>query len=246
MGIAYIGDRFVGKTHLALELANPESNYVKVTYPAYNILKSELYSQEKEETISTNEITKIRQLDLQVQLPSGKKNLTLDWIDSSGENWRESWQQQNPQKWQIFLDTLKQSEGILLILSPYREIITVGNPEEFITHQQWCNRFERWGQFFQAQCPKLRHLLLCLNKADLFCDTQKEAKLLGYSPNGSELNWQQRNDHVFKRYFTPIKQQIRELNKNTEINSVRCFITTIKERRLLELPWLYLGTYLGY
>ena len=195
MGVVYIGDREVGKTHLALELANPESNYIKVNHPDYSVLKSQLYNQNEARIVPTSN-TGIRQLDIQVQLPSGKKNLILDWIDSSGENWRESWQQQNPQKWQTFLDILKQSEGVLLVLSPYREIITVGNPEEFITHQQWCNRFERWVQFFQYQCPKLRHLLLCLNKADLFCNIQQEGKLLGYSPNGSELNWQQKNDYV--------------------------------------------------
>ena len=246
MGVVYIGDREVGKTHLALELANPQGNYVKVTQPDYDILKSQLYSEDISGTIATNETTKIRQISIEVQLPSGKKHLNLDWIDSSGENWRESWQQENPQKWQVFLNTLKQSEGVLLILSPYREIITIGDRELFITQQQWCNRFDRWVQFFQQQCPKLRHLLLCLNKADLFCDIQKEGNRLGYSPNNSQLNWQQRNEYVFKNYFTPIQQQIIELNRKTDINSVRYFITSIKDRRLLELPWIYLGTYLGY
>ncbi len=246
MGVVYIGDRAAGKTHLALELANPQNHCVKVSYPDYNVLKSQLYSQEIASTVATSQTTDTRQLDIQVQLPTGLRNISLDWIDSSGENWRESWQQHNPQKWQSFLDILRESEGILLILSPYREIITIGNPEDFITEQQWCNRFAGWVDFFESQCPKLRHLLLCLNKADLFCNIQQEGKLLGYSPDNSQLNWQQRNDHVFKRYFRPIKQQIIELNRKTDINSVRYFITTIKNRYLLELPWIYLGTFLGY
>jgi hypothetical protein len=246
MAVAYIGDREVGKTHLALELTNPESKYVKVTHPEHNVLKSLLYNQSQGRTVPTKDAINIRQLNLQVQLPSGRKKLALDWMDSSGENWRESWQYENPEAWTLFLKTLQQSEGVLLVLSPYREMITVDNPEDFITKQQWCNRFEMWTEFFKGQCPKLRHLLLCLNKADLFCDIAKEGQLLSYSPNGSELNWQQRNDYVFKQYFKPIKQQILDLNKNTDIDSVRYFITSIKDRNLLELPWIYLGTYLGY
>jgi hypothetical protein len=29
LGVIYIGDREVGKTHLAMELANPQNEYVK-------------------------------------------------------------------------------------------------------------------------------------------------------------------------------------------------------------------------
>ncbi|WP_293144232.1 hypothetical protein [Okeania sp. SIO3I5] len=31
MGVVYIGDRAVGKTHLALELASTQGNYIKVS-----------------------------------------------------------------------------------------------------------------------------------------------------------------------------------------------------------------------
>ncbi len=244
MTVAYIGDREVGKTHLALELANPQSNHVKVIYPEYSILKTLLYNESQERTVATNDLLKIRKLQIQVDLPFGQRDLDIDWMDSSGESWRESWKMQNPEKWQIFLETLRQSKGIILVLSPYRELVTKGNQEDFITQVQWNKRFIKWVYFFRYQCPKLSHLLLCLNKADLFCDVEQEANILRYSPNGSQLNWYQRNDYVFRRYFTSIKEQVLELSQKTEIDSIRYFITSIRNRDLIELPWIYLGTHL--
>lgn len=246
MTVSYIGDREVGKTHLALELANPQSNHIKIISPEYSILKTMLYNELQGRTVPTNDTLQIRQLQIQIDLPSARRNLDIDWLDSSGENWRESWRRQNQDKWQIFLDTLRKSEGIILVLSPYRELIHQGKQEDFITQAQWCKRFAKWVSFFRYECHKLRHLLICLNKADLFCDVEQEGRFLSYNLKGSQLNWQQRNDYVFKKYFSPIKEQILELNQKTDIDSVRCFITSIKNRDLLELPWLYLGTYLGY
>ena len=47
MGVIYIGDRSVGKTHLALELASPRNQNVKVLAPDYDNLKAILgYTEE--------------------------------------------------------------------------------------------------------------------------------------------------------------------------------------------------------
>ncbi|MEK0196269.1 hypothetical protein WME70_33335, partial [Microcoleus anatoxicus PTRS1] len=154
-----------------------------------------------------------------------------------------SWQSANPDKWKIFLETILQSEGIVLIVPPYREILKPDvNPEDFITQEQWCNRFNRWVDFFRYQCPRVRHLVVCLNKADLFCDIHKEASQLEYIPHRSRMNWQQRNTYVFQRYFRPIQSQIDEINSSVSGLSIRCFITSIHNRSLLELPWIYLGS----
>lgn len=250
LGVIYIGDRETGKTSLVLELANPKSNHVKVTYPDYEQLKSTLYDDSEGKTKSTGTLAGTKSivdkgLQIEVDLPTGKKPITLDWLDTPGEIWRSSWQSVNPQEWREFLDTIVQTDGILVVLPPYREIIKVGDPDEFITQEQWCRRFERWVEFFRYQCPKIRHLLLCLNKADLFCDIQAEANQLAYIPNRSRMNWQQRDAYVYQRYFRPVHAQIQEINKNVSGLSVRCFITTIANRYLLELPWIYLGSYLA-
>ncbi|MEG3955905.1 hypothetical protein [Microcoleus sp. herbarium2] len=246
MGVIYIGDRAAGKTSLVLELVNPKSNYVKVTDLDYENLKAMLYKDDLEEISPTDARQAIyqRQMQIQVQLVTSKQ-IILDWLDTPGEIWRNSWQSANPKEWNIFLETILQSEGILLIVPPYREILKPDvNPEDFITQEQWCNRFNRWVDFFRYQCPRVRHLVICLNKADLFCDIHKEASQLEYIPHRSRMNWQQRNAYVFQRYFRPIKPQIDQINSSVSGLSIRCFITSIHNRSLLELPWIYLGSFL--
>jgi hypothetical protein len=248
MGVIYIGDRETGKTSLAMELANPKSNYVKVTYPDYENLRKFLYLEDEGRTKATDAVQAIydRQLQIQVELPTGKKQITLDWLDTPGEIWRSSWQSANPSEWKKFLQTILQSEGILLIVPPYREILKPDvSPDLFITEQQWCNRFERWVDFFRHECPKVRHLVICLNKADLVCDLGQEASKLEYIPNRSKMNWQQRDAYIFQRYFRPIQPHIQQINKSVSGLSVRCFITSIHNRSLLELPWIYLASFLA-
>lgn len=250
MGVIYIGDRAAGKTHLAMELANPRSKYVKVTYPDYENLKAMLYDSELDSTKATDAVSAIhdRHLEIQVELPTGHKQITLDWIDTPGEIWRKSWQSANPDEWNKFLECILQSEGILLIVEPYREIIKPSaavNYDHFITQQQWCNRFERWVEFFRHDCNKVRHLTICLSKADLFCDIAKEASQLEYIPHRSKKNWLQRQEYIIDLpYFSPIKPQITEIKKSVS-GSVRCFVTSIHNRSLLELPWIYLATFLA-
>ena len=250
MGIIYIGDRSTGKTHLAMELANPDSQYVKVTFPDYDQIKSMLYNESKEDInpTSAEQSTINRYIEAQVTLPTGNKEITLDWIDTPGEIWRQNWQADNPSEWNSFLETVKKSEGILLIIPPYRELLKRGinvSEEDFITKEQWCTRFQRWLNFFRSECFQVRHLLICLNMADLFCDIGQEATNLAYEPHNSNMNWQQRNEYVFRKYFRPIQGDIEKLNRSIYGLSVRCFITSIYNRELLELPWIYLGSYLA-
>ena len=248
MGVIYIGDREVGKTHLAMELANPDHEYVKVDYPDYSVLKSRLYIEDEGRTRATidDKATYDEYLEVQVQLPTGSKQITLDWIDTPGEIWRKRWRENQPDRWQNFLDVIRSSEGIILLLPPYREIIkSEFNSETFITQQQWFNRFSRWVDFFSQDCPKIRHLILCLNKADLFCDLEQEKAKLAYLPHRSRLNWQQRDAYVLKKFFRPIQSEIKRLNQSISGLSVRCFITSIHSRSLLELPWIYLGSFLS-
>jgi hypothetical protein len=186
-------------------------------------------------------------LDVKVQLPTGNKSISVDWIDTPGEVWRKSWQSDNQSEWLNLLKAMGESEGILLILPPHRGMNFHNGVdlEEFMSQQQWCNRFDRWVDFFRQDCPKLRHLLICLNKADLFCDLEKEAAKLSYNPNGSQMNWQQRHLYVLQRYFRPIEWQLEQINQSIRGLSVRCFITSIYNRSVLELPWIYLGSFLA-
>ena len=248
MGVVYIGDRAAGKTHLAMELANPQNDCVKVSSPDYENLRALLFDDNLGGTKATSAFNPMDEhyLDIQVRLPTGFRQVIADWIDTPGEIWRKTWQSDNPEKWKKFVEASRKSEGILLIVPPYREILKSDiNPEEFMTKQQWINRFDRWVEFFRQECPKVRHIVICLNKADLFCDLAQESIKLSYQPNGSQMNWQQRHNYVFNRYFRPVQPQIEQINKSVSGLAVRCFITSIYNRSLLELPWLYLGSFLA-
>ncbi|MFM6367077.1 MAG: hypothetical protein ACKPGN_02385, partial [Dolichospermum sp.] len=245
----YIGDRSTGKTHLAMELANPKNEYVKVASPDYESLKAFLMDDTAKGTKATDATAALydRLLDIQVRLPTGNKQVLVDWIDTPGEVWRKSWQQDNSDEWNRFLQTIRESEGILLILPPHRGLnFQPGvDVDQFMSQQQWYNRFDRWVDFFCQDCPKARHIVICLNKADMFCNLSKEASTLAYNPNGAQMNWQQRHLYSLQRYFRPIQSQLEQINKSISGLSIRCFITSIHNRSLLELPWIYLGSFLA-
>ncbi|CDM96305.1 MAG: GTPase domain-containing protein [Limnospira sp. PMC 1291.21] len=250
MGVIYIGDRNTGKTSLVLELAHPSSQFVKVTDPLYDQLKALLCDKGKTKATDASQATHDRQLEIEVTLPSRPKNIYTEWIDTPGEIWRATWKNDNPDEWRKFLKTAHSSQGVCLVLSPYREIIRQGDgiiQEDFITRKQWIKRFERWVKFFRQDCRQAKHLVLCLNKADLIrgIDLKEEAQKLAYHPVNAEMNWMQRNNYVFKRFFSPLQSHIAELNQYTSGLSVKCFITSIYSRELVELPWIYLGTYLS-
>lgn len=118
MGIVYIGDRSVGKTHLAMELANPQSDYIKVSSPDYEYLRS-LLCDEKDIIRATDTENPVneRYLDLQVRLPTGLRKVTVDWIDTPEEIWRQTWQSERGDKWKSFLETTRISEEVLLTIS---------------------------------------------------------------------------------------------------------------------------------
>jgi len=244
VGVVYIGDRAVGKTHLAFELANPQGKYVKVSNLDYDNLKVLLLKPDG--TAKPTEVIDTRYLDIQVELPASVTQIYVDWIDSPGEIFRATWQKSQPDEWKQFLGVAARSEGMLLILPPYREILLPHvDGERFITRQQWCNRFERWAKFFCYECPQARHILICLNMADLFCNLEQEAQKLAYKPYGSQATWLQRHNHVFMRYFSPIQPYVEMINKSVSGLSVHCFITSIYNRDLLELPWIYLASHLA-
>ena len=254
MGVIYIGDRYTGKTSLALELVNPNRNLVRVTNHNYETLRRNLVNPITDEIIPTDAAYAFDEeyLEVEVLLRSGRKQLAVQWLDTPGEIWKPSWQVNpngvvNPE-WSRFLDCVRGSEGIFLVLAPYRERIPANHPEaqNHPRLQQWINRFERWVEFFRNDCPNAKHIVICLNKADLFCQNLKaEAGNLAYNPNSFTPTWQQRHALVCNTYFRPILHQIAEINSNTSGLAAMCFITTTHNRDLLELPWIYMAHYLA-
>jgi len=222
---------------------------VKVCNQSYDGLKAMLYDETEEGTKATDSTKGVhnRYMEIQATLPTGNKQIIIDWLDTTGEIWRKSWQEENPQEWQRFMDSIRTSEGVILILPPYREMLEMhSKKDEYPLLGQWTTRFNRWVEFFRNDCPNLKHILICLNKADLFCQSiDREASKLAYKPHNSAMNWQQRHAYVCNQYFRPVMPNIEEINRSIRGLSVRCFITSVHERSLLELPWLYLASFLA-
>jgi GTPase SAR1 family protein len=253
MGVVFIGDREVGKTALVTELTNVKREYVNVLNQDYESLKRILCDSSDERFRATTVIDD-RFLEIEVRLPIGTRKISVDWVDTPGEIWRKSWQEDNPGEWSQFLDLTTRSDGIILLLPPYREIVgehrkhltEATDLDVLITKQQWCNRFERWVEFFSCYCPNARHVAICMNKADLFCNLEQEARKLAYNPHRSPMNWSQRHNYVVaSTYFKPLQPQLVQIDKDLSGLSVQCFITSVHNRSLLELPWIYLASYLA-
>ncbi|MEB3343207.1 hypothetical protein [Okeania sp.] len=246
MGVVYIGDRAVGKTHLALALTKSKGNYVRVNLVNQNNQNIQANLLNLDGTIKPTKTIEKCSLNVEVKLPIGVSKISVDWIDSPGELFRRSWQFEHINEWQNFQEIVSKSAGIFLIVPPYREILQPHiDRENFITRQQWCNRFNRWVEFFINDCSQPRRIIICLNKADLInCDIEQEISLLSYLPHGSNLNWLQRHNYVINNYFQPVKSELEKINQSRSGLSVRCFITSIYHRNLLELPWIYLASYL--
>lgn len=179
-------------------------------------------------------------LSVNVSLPAGLSTIEVEWIDTPGEVWSRNWGEENPEQWNNIVTQVQGSEGIMLILPPYREMpgLKAEDANIFPTQYQWSQRFERWLNFFSTDCSQARYIIICLNFADLFCDTTAAAYML------SQKNWYQRHDYISHKYFSPIKSKINNVSYNHS-GFIRCFITSIFNRTLLELPWLYLASHLA-
>lgn len=118
MGVIYIGDRATGKTHLALELVNPKGEYVKVANLDYDNLRVQLLDENSQPYATPRQMPYERYLEMEVRLPSGNKQMVVDWIDTAGDVWDRNLQKDSPEQWNQFLPLIRNSEGVLLILPP--------------------------------------------------------------------------------------------------------------------------------
>lgn len=270
MSVIFIGDRQVGKTTLAVELAKPSTNsapLVTVIEPTYEELVERYYSDvpyytEEGDKLSILESTatkerQVKDLKLQVKLPTGTKRIiSLKWVDTPGELWENSHREpsKNPlEEWSELMKDIKTARGIILVLAPHRnrldkqrclqapEPISLDEPR-FLEYNAWVEQFDLWLDFLGKQVTTSQQVLICLNMADLFCDCDALANELPFDPARQDLKKIQ--DYLLTHYFQEVRTSIDRYNSLTRGNPLQVFVTTKENRILLESPWLYLARFI--
>jgi GTPase SAR1 family protein len=252
MSVIVIGDRGVGKTSMVVALSQLRTSHVIVESPEPQGF-SRFYNPETNEVAGTREL-KVVPLIINVDLPSGNRQIRVRWLDTPGEAFTDtSWKDLRLTEWQDIRGEVKKSKGVILLLPPHRDMLqeqffyhsrSLVDPDDFPLERPWIYRLSTWFQFFRENCSRGQHVILCLHKADLFCDIETEAKKWRYKPAGNRP-WYEHNQHVKNSYFNAAQDMIRECNRDRNLPEFRFFITTTYSPDLLELPWIYLGSYLA-
>lgn len=252
MSIIVIGDRGVGKTSMVVELSKTMTPNITVESPESDSF-ARFYNPDEGIIAGTRKMEETP-LTVVIDLPSGEKRLQVRWVDTPGEAFTNSaWKNEHLSEWQHIRKEVKESQGIMLLLPPYRTLIQphlVNNRsgsvavDDFPNARAWSNRLQSWFKFFIENCNRSQHILLCIHKADLFCDIENEARKWRYTPTGNKP-WFEHNQYVFNSYFSAARELVEAHNRKRNLPYLRMFITTTEKPDLLELPWIYLGSYLA-
>jgi hypothetical protein len=253
MSVVVIGDRAVGKSHMALALAelallgNSEQKRVIITDPSYEILKNKLQSSDTGYMIPTREITE-RPIRLEVQLDR-RRIIDSVWIDTPGEIWDAEWPREHPSAWNEFKQNIGKNLGIILLLPPYQEIVSQElmnralpgmnlDIEKLMNAERWRRNLDAWLKFLNQNCSRVNNIAICLHKADLFCENlDAEAKEIVCHPVDRQIR-------IRNKFFSVAKDVIDRNNR--EERPFQFFVTSISHPILLTAPWLHLSPLILY
>ena len=229
--VIVIGDRSVGKTNMVYALSEKP----------YQIVESR---DSPKDSIAPTESTESRNLELIVDLPRDIK-LSLVLIDTPGEYYSNRQIQEDSLKlWQDFCHKVQTSDYVILLLPPHQGLFSNTNSsmieEHFTTARQSQNRFkEGWIPFLRENCRQPRNILICRHKADLFLRNTDEVGNRYRYPD--DFSWSDYFEFS-NNYFKEINNEISQYKQDNYHQEVRLFVTTIYNRSLLELPWIYIAT----
>jgi len=229
--VVLIGDKAVGKTSTVHALCTP---------PYEKVEPKEGPSGD----VAQTETIEIRNLILIVDLPADSIELSLVWIDTPGElQTNRTQRENNPEIWEKFCEEVNTSDYVMLLLPPHQGLLNnknIPDIDDFPTSHNSQNRFKEWWVPFLSQhCQKVRNILICRHKADLFIQNiQDYGKRYKYV-NG--FSWKDYREFS-ANYFGDIDAELGQYKKNHHHQQIRLFMTTIENRSLLELPWIYIAT----
>jgi hypothetical protein len=247
--VIVIGERATGKTSMFIQLILGGTSHVKVDAESIAAKYANL-SNDIAPTITMQE----ESLVMNVYLPTGERKLLVTCIDTPGEAFsRNAWRSAQPNAWQAIQQKISKSNFIIVLLPPYLELIRPNllnqsdepcNLGELPTSNAWVRGIRNWLDFLTRNCNRRQHILICLHKADLICDVDVVGKRWRYS-HASDRSWYEYNNYVKNIYFGVAKEVITEFSRNKDTPNLSFFLTTTKNKYLLELPWVYLSFYLA-
>lgn len=244
-GIVLIGERAIGKTSTVVKLAKG-TKHVKYAGNPNDLIAR--YSNPLTGAIAGTAKMTPETLVMNVDLPAGEKQIPFLWVDTPGEAFSNSkWRLDNQVDWQNIQQTVNQSKAVILLLPPYQKQIIPQRPDlqdNLPTYEDWLKTLQTWLNFIANNCQKVSHILICLHRADTFCNVQLEAKKWRFD-NLKQPLWFEYDNYIRKTYFTGAHSLIKEYNSKHPTTSLRFFITSIYEDSLLELPWIYLASFLA-
>ena len=142
-----------------------------------------------------------------------------------------------------------------MLIHPYQEqvkqkliddadsIMTL-NREELYSFKKWKYELINWLKFLRQDCSQVSNILICLHKADLVRENLNEiAEKYPYSRNGGNP-WYQFDQMVRNEFFGEVKAEIAKYENPKQ--PFQFFVTSVKNRSLLERPWLYISPYILY
>jgi|GEM_PF-420174 len=263
MSVIILGDRAVGKSSMILGLCEPsaQEKYVVVDPDDCSRLKEDLLGLDGKIVATENPIN-LHSLTIYLRL-SRPREIMVDLIDTRGEFWGDIKATENPadkfpSAYQDFMQRISQARYIILVLHPYQELVrdrylkSESNPLDRVNRENdlyprevWIGNLKRNLETLKNNCSSAQHFFICLHKADLFCNYKEESERWQYNPSGCN-NFGAYLDRIYLTYFSVAKDVIKEFNANRRGPSkLSFFITTKKDRKLLEIPWLTLGTFPG-
>lgn len=254
MSVIVIGEQAIGKTTTVVSLITHPTEHVEIINKD---AAEDKYLRLPDGRIETGGTTELRQevLEMKVRLPSRIKEISVSWLDTPGEAFSTpQWRQENPVAWQDIEDKIRarDTQGIILLLPPHRGMVKQNyqnttnyprTPDTLPTPNTWITNLKGWLDLFKKNCHRHQHILICLHLADLVCDVKTEGSKWGY--HYDRMNpWNEYNRHVKNKYFASAIEPITQFSNLSDKPDPRFFITTIENKSLLELPWIYLASYL--
>jgi GTPase SAR1 family protein len=265
MSVIVIGDKNVGKTSAILTLCqdSPIKNVEISTNDCTHLREKML---DLQGIVAGTEIPINRYtVSMSLNLPR-PKDIQVQLIDTRGELWGNIQAQRSPQEvfpkaYAELFGEIRKARYIILLLNPYQELVVgkylaektnardcVDIKRDLYNAEAWLVRFRKTLDFFDQQCTSAKHIFVCLNKADLFCNYREESERWMYQPFGNN-NFSTYLSRIQNLYFGIADEAIVDFNSSAnQRNSdskLSFFIMTKEDRNLSEIPWLILGTNLG-